>query len=35
MYTAAHLPLDVVGGTGLGIVTGAAALLIFGVPRRP
>jgi undecaprenyl-diphosphatase len=35
MYTAAHLPLDIVGGAGLGVVTGAAALLIIGEPIRP
>jgi undecaprenyl-diphosphatase len=31
MYTAAHLPLDVVGGVGLGLATGAAANLVFKV----
>lgn len=31
MYTAAHLPLDIVGGAGLGIALGAAAR--FALPR--
>lgn len=35
MYTAAHLPLDIVGGAGLGMATGAGALLILGAPDRP
>ena len=33
LYVGAHLPLDIVGGTGLGVVAGAAANLIVGVPR--
>lgn len=28
MYTAAHLPLDIVGGAALGVALGAAALLV-------
>jgi undecaprenyl-diphosphatase len=34
MYTAAHLPLDILGGAGLGLATGAAAHLIVGAPTR-
>ncbi len=33
VYFGAHLPLDVVGGAGLGLVCGAAALLLLGEPR--
>jgi undecaprenyl-diphosphatase len=33
MYTAAHLPLDVIGGAGLGMAAGALANLTFGVWR--
>ena len=33
LYVGAHLPLDIVGGAGLGVVAGAAANLIMGVPR--
>jgi membrane-associated phospholipid phosphatase len=36
IYVGVHLPLDVVGGAGVGILAGVAALLTFGiVPRRP
>jgi undecaprenyl-diphosphatase len=35
MYTAAHLPLDVIGGAGLGMAVGALANLAFGVGRPP
>lgn len=35
MYTAAHLPLDVIGGAGLGVAVGAAVNLIGGVPTEP
>ena len=35
MYTAAHLPLDILGGAGLGLATGAAAHLVIGAPLRP
>jgi undecaprenyl-diphosphatase len=34
MYTAAHLPLDIIGGAGLGLVTGATAHLLIGTPVR-
>jgi undecaprenyl-diphosphatase len=33
IYYGAHLPLDVVGGAGLGIACGALALLVTGEPR--
>ncbi len=32
MYVGAHLPLDIVGGTALGLAAGAAAHLVFGRP---
>jgi undecaprenyl-diphosphatase len=32
IYYGAHLPLDVVGGAGLGIACGSISLLIFGEP---
>ena len=32
VYVGAHLPLDVVGGAGLGIVAGAIATVLGGVP---
>jgi undecaprenyl-diphosphatase len=35
MYTAAHLPLDVIGGAGLGVAVGATVNLIGGVPTEP
>jgi undecaprenyl-diphosphatase len=35
MYTAAHLPLDVIGGAGLGMAAGALANLACGVWRQP
>jgi len=35
MYTAAHLPLDVIGGAGLGMAAGALANLTCGVWRPP
>jgi membrane-associated phospholipid phosphatase len=37
VYYGAHLPLDVLGGAGLGIVCGLAASVVFGtvVPGRP
>lgn len=33
MYVGAHLPLDMIGGAGLGLAVGSAMLLIFGVPE--
>jgi undecaprenyl-diphosphatase len=33
IYFGAHLPLDVIGGAGLGIACGALALLVTGEPR--
>jgi undecaprenyl-diphosphatase len=30
VYGSAHLPLDIVGGAGLGLLTGTAARLVFG-----
>ena len=33
MYTAAHLPLDIVGGAGLGVAIGAAIRLAMGSRR--
>jgi undecaprenyl-diphosphatase len=35
MYTAAHLPLDVVGGAGLGVALGSVALWLTGETRLP
>jgi membrane-associated phospholipid phosphatase len=35
VYLGAHAPLDVVGGFGLGLVVGAVANLIAGVPEGP
>jgi undecaprenyl-diphosphatase len=32
MYVGAHLPLDLVGGFALGVVAGASANLLLGVP---
>ncbi|HEV2767583.1 MAG TPA: phosphatase PAP2 family protein [Acidimicrobiales bacterium] len=34
LYVGAHLPLDVVGGAGLGLVAGAAVHLVVGRPGR-
>ncbi len=34
IYTAAHLPLDIVGGAGLGIVVGALFNLALGAKRK-
>ncbi|MEX0754147.1 MAG: phosphatase PAP2 family protein [Actinomycetota bacterium] len=34
VYVGAHLPLDVVGGAGLGVAAGALATLVGGVPTR-
>ena len=34
VYVGAHLPLDVVGGAGLGCAIGGALNLIVGTPRR-
>ena len=34
LYVGAHLPLDVVGGAGLGLMAGAAAHLLVGRPAR-
>ena len=34
LYFGAHLPLDVIGGAGLGTVCGVVALAIFGVLRE-
>ena len=33
VHTAAHLPLDVVGGAGLGLLVGSLVLLVVGRPR--
>ena len=33
VYVGAHLPLDVVGGAGLGVLAGSLVILAFGVPR--
>jgi membrane-associated phospholipid phosphatase len=33
MYVGAHLPLDMVGGAGLGLAVGAAVRLLLGRPR--
>ena len=33
VWTAAHLPLDVVGGAGLGLLVGSLVLLVVGRPR--
>jgi membrane-associated phospholipid phosphatase len=30
MYVGAHLPLDISGGAGIGLATGAAARLLLG-----
>jgi undecaprenyl-diphosphatase len=35
MYTAAHLPLDVVGGAALGVALGSVALWVAGETRVP
>jgi glycosyltransferase 2 family protein len=38
IYVGAHLPLDVVGGAGIGVAVGSLAHLVIGVPvraRRP
>jgi undecaprenyl-diphosphatase len=35
MYTAAHLPLDIVGGAGLGIALGCVALLLLPDRAEP
>lgn len=35
LYVGAHLPLDLVGGTALGVAAGSAANLIVGVPAPP
>jgi glycosyltransferase 2 family protein len=34
MYVGAHLPLDVIGGAGLGVAIGALVHLILGVPSQ-
>lgn len=34
LYVGAHLPLDVVGGAGLGLMAGAAANVLVGRPGR-
>ncbi|HEX2064008.1 MAG TPA: phosphatase PAP2 family protein [Acidimicrobiales bacterium] len=34
VYVGAHLPLDVVGGAGLGLAAGSAVALVAGRPRR-
>jgi undecaprenyl-diphosphatase len=33
VYVGAHLPLDVIGGAGLGLLCGALGLWAFGEPR--
>jgi membrane-associated phospholipid phosphatase len=35
MYVGAHLPLDMVGGAGLGLAVGGAVRLLLGRPGRP
>ncbi len=35
VYAGAHLPLDVVGGAGLGVLCGSAARWAFGLDRPP
>jgi membrane-associated phospholipid phosphatase len=35
MYVGAHLPLDMIGGAGLGLAVGGAVRLLLGRPRRP
>jgi membrane-associated phospholipid phosphatase len=35
VYVGAHLPLDVVGGAGLGVALGSLVHLVMGVPVRP
>lgn len=35
VYSGAHLPLDVVGGAGLGVAIGAVIHLIIGTPDAP
>ena len=35
MYAGAHLPLDVIGGAGLGVAIGAVMHLVFGTPDAP
>ena len=35
MYSGAHLPLDVIGGAGLGVAIGAVIHLIIGTPDAP
>lgn len=34
MYVGAHLPLDVVGGAGIGLAVGAVVNLLFGTPAK-
>lgn len=34
VYVGAHLPLDVVGGAGIGLTLGAAVHLLLGPPAR-
>ena len=33
VYVGAHLPLDIVGGVGLGVACGGVARLLLGAPR--
>ena len=35
MYAGAHLPLDVIGGAGLGVAIGAVIHLVIGTPDAP
>jgi undecaprenyl-diphosphatase len=35
IYVGAHLPLDVVGGAGIGVTAGSLVHLVIGVPVRP
>lgn len=35
LYVGAHLPLDVIGGSALGLTIGSAVNLALGVPDRP
>lgn len=34
IYTGAHLPLDVIGGAGLGVAVGGVVNLALGVPMH-
>ncbi len=34
VYVGVHLPIDVIGGLGLGVAVGSVGLLVFGLPNR-